>query len=270
MRQIAAFLVSGFFVFNAQSQSITPKESDFSPSPLFTRDINSENDTITFDGYVDGSVISNQYQEQGFLFSGFDGSTAPVVADYGNTYGLVLRSSDWFSGFRIDFVQPQDTALNVLASKIEFDNLVSVTETDYVAVNVYNAQDQLIHHYMSISPEHVSIQLPSSSAAYFTVDDSSGTAYILDNFHIDGLTLGFGNSPETDFSLSPNPSPATTTIISKEIITEVQVMTLQGQLVYQSRPFSRNTHFQVQTSGLYLVSVSNGRSVTTKKIVVNY
>jgi len=270
MQKLITLLVCGFFISSAQSQSITPREITFPENSVSEREISSEGDTITFSGHPGETIITDQYQEQGFLFSGFDGSTSPVVADYGNQYGRVLRSSDWYSGIRIDFVQSQNPALNVLVSKIEFDNKVAEGEIDYVAVKVYDSDDQLIHHYVSISPEHVIIQLTSSSAAYFTVDDSLGTAYILDNFHVDGLTLGINEEIAPEFSLFPNPSSAISTIKSEKIITDIKVITLQGQLVFHSTPFSKTSTFEIENNGLYLVSVSNGDSITTKKLVVNH
>ncbi len=158
-------------------------------SIIICRAQGSWSDTINFTPYPDGTVIITQYLNQGVLFSGYNGSTAPIVHDYDPpppNYGRTLRSDNWFNPFQISFVDTTNMLLYRLAKRIEFDNVVEFNgETDYMSIDVYDSSDVLIHHYLSISPERVVFDFGTPSVAYITIDDSASTSFVVDNILVD-------------------------------------------------------------------------------------
>lgn len=157
----------------------------------------SSSDTVTFNEYPSGTLITNQYLNMGVLFSGVGGNPPPEVYDYGPTsYGRVLIGHNWYDGILIKFVEPLDSTLYRPVSSIAFDNPVSA-EVDFITIKVYGINDSLLFTHTSASPERVEINLGNSVAAYMILDDSAATAYILDN-----LTLSTSNAPS--ISVSPN------------------------------------------------------------------
>jgi len=169
------------FSLSAQSQTtpMTPGDKPVaSPSPKYITD------TITLGSYSGGTVITNQTFTKGAVFSGI-GTPDPVVQDYGvGSWGNVLRSDTWYDPVRVDFVDTL-TGLNLaLVQKIELENPID-SEVDYVVVDVYDEFDNLLYHYLSASPEYITIDLGIPSAAYMILDDSLNTAYVVDNILLD-------------------------------------------------------------------------------------
>ena len=164
-------------------------------------------DTLTFAPYAQGTIMNTQYLNKGVVFSGFNGSTDPTIWDYGTgSYGRVLISDNWFNPLRINFVDSSNSSQYRLAQRIEFDNPIAVTEVDFISVDVYDSMNTVIYHYLSASPEHVVINLATPSAAYLTLDDSAGTAYVVDNIQVDfGNTTSINEMAANNFSVYPNP-----------------------------------------------------------------
>jgi len=137
---------------------------------------------IDFEGCPSGTQITDQYLSYGVLFSGYPaGDPPPVTWDYGpGSYGSVLISYDWFSAMKVEFVDPLNPGLYLPASHIEFDNPID-SEVDYIVVEVFDSNGQLLYSYTSTSPERVIIDLGAPVAAYMILDDSANTAYVIDN-----------------------------------------------------------------------------------------
>ena len=261
------FLLSFPAVVLAQS----PLQSDESSSVTFLRDINEWSDTITFSQYAPLTAISNQYVSNGVLFSGFNGSTNPLIENYPDSYGLILHSSDWYSGIKIQFVEPLNAAVNKLAKRIEFDNPIDSTETDYVHVNAYDINDNLIRHYMSVSPEHVVMEFDEPMVSYITVDDSAETAYVIDNILVDAypiISTGIARNPADVLNIYPNPSTGAVQITGSETIDELIVTTITGQQVFHAFPESSTSGLSINTPGIYLVSIRSGERFRTGKLVI--
>jgi len=192
-----------------------------SPSPLNEHGWNNTgnlkcyaaNDTITFNDLTDGTIITNQYRISGVIFSGYNGSSAPVIYDYSPkySYGKILRSDDWFNPLRIDFVDPINVSEYHPAKRIEFDNVVDSIisqnlEVDYMSIDVYDSTNVLIYHYISSSPEHVVLNFDNPSAAYITIDDSANTSFALDNILVDfGASTYVNEFSSNDIRIFPNP-----------------------------------------------------------------
>jgi gliding motility-associated-like protein len=124
----------------------------------------------------------------GVVFSGYSGSTAPKIYNYGapTYYGNVLISDNWYNPLRINFTDTSNASIYHLAKKIEFDNIVDYAgEVDFMSIDVYDSVNILIYHYLSASPEHVVLNFTTPMAAYITIDDSAGTAFVVDNILID-------------------------------------------------------------------------------------
>ena len=154
-------------------------------NPIHSSYFKSATDTINFSQDLGGTVITNQYIQQGALFSGV-GTLGPQVIDFdtiGNL-GKVLHSHNWYDPIRIDFVDTViGTSIN-LVQKIGFLNAVW-QETDYIKIDVYDQIDNLLYHYLSASPEYVTIDFGIPEAAYMILDDSANTAYVIDNIILD-------------------------------------------------------------------------------------
>jgi hypothetical protein len=137
-------------------------------------------ETVTFDEYPQGTVITNQYVHLGVLFSGHAGSSDPEIFDYGpESHGRVLINN-WWDPMKISFVNPTNPDEYCPVSEIEFDNPIDV-EVDYIVIQVYNSAGTLIHEETSTSPERVVIDLGGAIGAYMVLDDAQDTAYVIDN-----------------------------------------------------------------------------------------
>ena len=166
-------------------------------------------DTMTFYGMPSYTTITNQYLYTGAFCSGYNGSFDPVTYDYGTTsYGSVMHSDNWFNALRINFVDPNNQNLYVPINHVEFDNPIAVTETDYMSVDIYDFNNALLLHYMSTSPEHVVINFSTCTAAYMVLDDSAGTAYVVDNILFSDCNLTGISSAENETGITVYPVPS--------------------------------------------------------------
>ncbi|NND93931.1 MAG: T9SS type A sorting domain-containing protein [Flavobacteriales bacterium] len=229
-------------------------------------------DTITFDEYTTGDIITDQYVDYGILFEGFGDNGAPVVHDYGDPqfFGPTLRSENWFDEMKLTFVDPMNPSDNQLARKIEFDNVVDYAgETDFISVDVYNAQDELIDHYLSDGPERVVLEYEMPEVAYIVLDDSAITAYVIDNILIDfeGASSVLERF-EFEFDIFPNPSSGLFRITSEKSIDQLQVHDSSGRLIEQISPRKSEYFLELIEPGMYSVSFHSQGRMTTKTVVV--
>jgi hypothetical protein len=115
------------------------------------------------------------------VFQGFGFDPDPRIYDYGeDSLSRVLVSHDWYAPMVISFVDPDDASVYAPRSYIAFDNVIEA-EVDYIDVTVYDSSDNEVFSYLSASPEYVEIDLDSAVGAYMVLDDSSATAYVVDN-----------------------------------------------------------------------------------------
>jgi hypothetical protein len=227
-------------------------------------------DTITFGTDISGTVITNQYQSKGVIFSGYGGSASPSIYDYTGSapYGRVLISDGWYSALRMSFVDTLNPAITRLVQNIEFDNPIS-TEVDYVSIDLYDSMDVLIYHYLSTSPEHVVINLAGQPAAYMVVDDSATTAYVIDNILVDfaANSTAINEYSGNELSIYPNPSSAGFRINSQDQIVEITVTDVCGRVVYHDEPNENKIRFDLASRGLYFASVRSEKGTIIQKII---
>ncbi len=231
-----------------------------------------DSNSITFSEYPPDTVVTTQYLNEGVVFSGFNGSSPPVIYDYGSSsFGSILHSDTWYSPFRVDFVDPANPSQYQLASKIEFDNAInSTSETDYMNIDVYDSNGILLRNYLSTSFEHVIIDLGVASAAYMTIDDSNGTAFIFDNLLVTFDNLATQQNSAQDYTVLPNPCAEALKITAPlNEATEISFYSLTGtRLLTQS--FTQTTTINTASlpAGMYLYTMTNkSGGVKTGKIV---
>ncbi len=66
----------------------------------------------------------------------------------------------------------------------------------------------------------------------------------------------------------PNPSSGEITISSEEILSNITVTNLLGQIMYQSRPNEMNISMQLKQAGIYFVSATSGGKTSTMKLII--
>ncbi len=230
-------------------------------------------DTITFEGIPGSTIVTNQYQSNGFIFTGHNGSGDPITHDYGTgSHGNVLHSETWFNELRFNLVDPMNPGQYQLAQRIELDNPID-TETDYMVIDVYDENDNLIHHYVSTSPEYVSITFPSPMAAYVVLDDSAATAYVVDDILVEwniGTTVDETPKEAPQFSMYPNPSNGLIHVASETIIDEIRVINAVGQVVHIESPKGQRTSLNIDRPGAYFVSVLANNQVSVRPLVITH
>jgi hypothetical protein len=235
-------------------------------------------DTITFTSYATGTIISNQYQVLGALFAGHNGSLDPVTQDYGpGSFGSVVHSDNWYNAMRLNFVDSLNPSVYRTVSYIEFDNPI-YPEDDYIDVRVYDVNDSLLYQYMSLSPEHVTINVPPPYGAYITFDDSLNSAYVIDNILFDfsvptGLPSLINN---IGFDVYPSPFQNELNVVLEASVTDrtgISIINMLGETVMheissekqKGSPLTLNT--SALRAGVYFLKVTGDGAVGVKKIV---
>lgn len=229
-------------------------------------------DTIDFSPYPMSTIINNQYLYTGALFMGYNGSFDPVVEEYlpPSTLGRVLRSDNWYNALRLSFVDSVNPSQYVPVQRIEFDNPI-YPEIDYISIDVYDSMNTVIYHYISTSPEHVTINLGFPSAAYMTFDDSAATAYVIDNIYFDnGVPTGDHHLLDEKSPLI-FPNPANTELHVKSLrsdIEKIEIFNLLGEKKYSEVLNKKEETINIQqfSSGVYFMKI-NGGTVPKKFIV---
>ncbi|MBC8045597.1 MAG: T9SS type A sorting domain-containing protein [Fimbriimonadaceae bacterium] len=254
-------------------------------------------DTIDFSEYESETIITDQYLEESFLFSGYGGSGNPVLCDYGvASWGKVLRSDDWFNPIKLAFVDSTGSGAYRVIEKLIFDNPIN-PEVDYISVDAYDSLDVLQYHYMSTSPEHIELDFTTTPIAYVVFDDSASTAYIIDNIVV---KFKKGNDPDTtvidttqtdttiidttiidttaliftslekEFIIFPNPSNGDVNITAGIQLDAIEVRNEAAQIIYALKPQEKDIYFHIDVPGIYFVTVKKGTYSVTKKIVITH
>lgn len=269
--------ILSIFYLNIKAQT-TPPSVTTSNRLTVSNEISSLNDTLTFTPFMDGSVITTEYLNNGVVFTGFNGSTDPIVFDYGNVftnYGKILHSDNWYNSLRMNFVDTSNVNQYHLARRIEFDNVIGNGEVDYMSIDVYDTMNNLIYHYLSSSPEHVILNFATPIVAYITIGDSANTSYALDNILVDFEKVNSINEIlSNDFRIYPNPFSSQTNLQS-DIYLRNATLTVNncfGQTVKQIKNISGQTVSLFRdnlSSGLYFLDLSeNNKTLLEYKLVI--
>jgi hypothetical protein len=234
-------------------------------------------DTITFEEYSSGTIITDQYLSRGAIFSGLPNGAYCDTYDYGElTYGKILKSSSWYDIVKLEFVDPNDASVPQPIKYFGYDNPVD-SEIDYIVTNFYDANDALVYTYTSTSPEIVSIDLTSTPATYVTFDDEQGSAYVLDDiwFLIDSTVVENVHESEiSKISISPNPFMDQTVLTFSEAANDasIQLFDTAGKLVFIANNVNGFQYILERgqlLSGLYCYRVTqNGVSLHSGNIRV--
>jgi hypothetical protein len=70
-------------------------------------------------------------------------------------------------------------------------------------------------------------------------------------------------------NIYPNPSSGNFIIAGATNLDYVKVTDMIGQTVYEAKPNNENTILQINNAGVYFVTITSGKDVSTKKIIVN-
>ena len=209
-------------------------------------------DTINFNGLTTGTVLSDQFAStHGAIFSGWPQGNYVDTYDYGEgSWGSIAKSSSWYDGIRIDFVNPMDTTEVVTVCQFGFNNPIN-TEIDYIVVRFYDINDNLIHTHHSISPEMININLYPNGAAYVTMEDEYDSAYVIDDLWFEaGCPVNLEEQESSSFQIYPNPSEGIVTIDPKNNwIGSLLVFDIAGRVVKQIS-INSSTAFQLDITEL--------------------
>ena len=100
----------------------------------------------------------------------------------------------------------------------------------------------------------------------FTTDNNGCTAQ-------DTFTIKLATSVEEIYSylpiISPNPTTSQFTIKTFNIIDEIKITDVLGQLIYHAKPKDKNLSLYLENEGIYFVTVTLGGQMATKKLVIN-
>jgi len=75
--------------------------------------------------------------------------------------------------------------------------------------------------------------------------------------------------PKVQITVSPNPGTGIFFVSSSCTIDDLLVTDLLGQVVYETKPFTTQTCFQMDHSGLYLLTLKTSMGSATKRLIVN-
>ncbi len=264
------------FLLNAQS---TPP-ADFLMPPTSATYLRGYGDTINFDGYSSGSIITDQYLNNGAIFSGYSGSGSPVTYDYGvYSFGSVMHSDDWYDPLKVTFVDPLDSSQPMLISHLSFFNPIN-SEIDFIKVIIYNESDSAIASYTSTSPEWVNIDLGVDEGSYAVFDDSASTAFVVDNisFLSGGKATGIGSDPNyfSHSSIFPNPLGSSAVIAIDPSITLVnatmKINNLSGSIIREQKNLQGNFLIVDRSglpNGIYQYKILEGyKNVAYGKLII--
>ncbi len=208
-------------------------------------------DTINFNELSSGTIVSTQYtSSHGAIFSGWPQGNYCDTYDYGLPgWGSILKSSTWYDGIRIDFVNPNDTSEVMPVCVFGFNNPID-TEIDYIVVRFYDINDNLIHTHHSVSPELVNINLGSSGAAYVTMEDEFDSAYVVDDLWFEaGCPASVKENTFSELLVYPNPVEGILTVNPENTwIESLSIYDIAGRKVKQ---------FSVNSSMLFQLDIAD-------------
>jgi hypothetical protein len=183
-----------------------------------------------------------------------------------NNNGFIL-----FSSFNNSTVLGNDT----VQSNGYLDNLL--TQYDYDGNIIYYKNFGGIN---SEIPQDVHCR---GSNTYFV--GSSSSNYMIDNFSITNVQYGdiliarmndttistasvTVNYNNVSFQIYPNPSNGSTHVSYEDRIKEITIRNSWGKIILSESPNTNSFNFELTVSGLYFVTISDGKHSMTKKITV--
>jgi hypothetical protein len=184
-----------------------------------------------------------------------------------NNFGFVL-----FSGFTNSVVLGNDT----VQSNGELDNLL--TQYDFNGNIIY------YKNFGGTNQEIPKDVYCSGSVTYFVGRTMSN--YMIDNFSIANVLFGDiliarmkdttkissafinENYQDASFQLYPNPSNGSTNVSYADRISEITIRNSWGEKIISESPNSNSFNFELTVSGLYFVTISDGKNYLTKKITI--
>ncbi len=265
--KLALFLMFDILLLKINAQTTPPENIDVNPILINQNYI--KTDIIDFEAFTSNTMITNQYQNQGVIFSGHDGSGNPSTYEYAIGYGKILHSETWYNQIRLNFVDKTNPAINQYAQKIEFDN-PNTSETDFISVKLYDNNNNLIRQFMSKSPEHVVINFATPSAAYMVLDDSANTAYIVDNFKFELGNLTNQNEIESinqKISVFPNPAKDILNINGLIGNPSFSIFNLDGKMILNHQIKENKIDISSIQNGIYLLRIETIEGVVSKPFV---
>lgn len=224
---------------HAAAQSTPPEFFISYHNTAVSASVRDYGDTIDFQGYNSNTPITDNYWEDGAIFSGHNGSGVPVTYDYGMySFTSTLHSDDWYNAMKLRIVDVNDTTISKPISHLSFFNPIN-SEIDYIKVTVYDNQDNEVATYLSTSPEWVSIDVPSNDGAYVVFDDSASTAYVIDlvSFLPGGKPTSAEDSLQLETSVMVYPNPVDKSFViatnssNSSGLGEVRIFNSKGMLV---------------------------------------
>jgi hypothetical protein len=78
----------------------------------------------------------------------------------------------------------------------------------------------------------------------------------------------YENYRDASFQLYPNPSNGSTNVSYADRISEITIRNSWGEKIISESPNSNSFNFELTVSGLYFVTISDGKNYLTKKITI--
>jgi|LauGreDrversion4_2_1035121.scaffolds.fasta_scaffold36466_2 hypothetical protein len=183
-----------------------------------------------------------------------------------NNNGFML-----FSSFDNSVVLENDT----LQTNGMLDNLL--IQFDFDGNIIYDK------HFGGLNPETTIDVFCHGADTYLAATNASN--YVVDNINISNVSGGDifiarmydstistaavkDQMKEVNFQVFPNPSTGSINVRCEHPVKEIKITNTWGQTVFAESPNSNTVHFELQISGVYFVTISDGKSVMTKKCSV--
>lgn len=274
MRTYYALLTS-LTLFNtwcARAQTTSPRVGHHTAPPaVFEERGGGTCDTIDFEVYPEGTVITDQLQSCGVVFED------AITTIYAGLYGSVIHNNPtWYEAITMRFVDPDDASIPAPVSYVSFGNMVDPAlsnEVDYITVKAYDTDGVLLAFLGNASPERVEVITDAPVIATIVVDDSLGTAYILDDIVIaqgvpDAVTERTSASWVRVF---PDPFQDEVHVRANFRGSRPWITDVQGRSLSTPMPRSEESGWCMDlrslTSGIYLLHVQENERVRTQRIV---
>jgi hypothetical protein len=138
-------------------------------------------------------------------------------------------------------------------------------------------------HFGGINPESPIDVFCKGAYTYIVANTASN--YVIDNLNITNVsgtdifiarmydstisTVSVNEQKmEASFQLYPNPSNGSTNVSSEDQIKEITIRNSWGKIILSESPNSNSFNFELPVSGLYFVTISDGKHSLTKKVTV--